>query len=146
MPHISTYSFLDVTGSIVHPSVGAYTFTGAGIGEMSISMATDRTAHHVAADGAVMVSKLAGNNGIIAIQAQQTSSLHNWLLTWYNYLYLADTDEWAQTSALIRAPKMGKTHVATGVSPQKIGDQPYQAQGQLVTWQLMCADITSVPI
>lgn len=146
MPRMSTYSFLDVTGSITHPSVGAYTFTGEGIGEMSVSMSTDRTAHDVAADGAVMVSKLAGSNGTITIQAQQTSSLHNWLLNWYNYLYAADTDEWAQSNILIRAPKMGRSHVATGVSPQKIGDTPYQAQGQRVTWTLMCADLQSLTI
>lgn len=146
MPDVSTYSFLDLTGNIAHPSVGAYNFTGEGIGEMSISMATDRTVHDVAADGAVMVSKLAGNNGMITIQAQQTSSLHNWLLNWYNYLYLADTDEWIRTAVLIRAPKMGKSHLATGVSPQKIGDMPYQAQGQRVTWALMCADIQNLPL
>jgi hypothetical protein len=146
MPDISTYSFLDLTGNIAHPSVGAFNFTGEGIGEMSISMATDRTAHDVAADGAVMVSKLAGSNGTITIQAQQTSSLHNWLLLWYNYLYLADTDEWVKTAVLIRAPKMKKTHLATGVSPQKIGDTPYQAQGQRVTWTLMCADIQNLPL
>ncbi|TWH46332.1 phage protein [Sporomusa sp. KB1] len=146
MPDISTYSFLDLTGNIVHPSVGAYTFTGQGIGEMTIAMATDRTAHDVAADGAVMVSKLAGENGIITIQAQQTSSLHNWLMNWYNYLYLADTDEWTQTTILIRAPKMGRSHVGIGVSPQKVGDTPYQAQGQRVTWPLMCADLKTLPI
>jgi hypothetical protein len=146
LPDISTYSFLDLTGNIVHPAVGAYTFTGQGIGEMTIAMATDRTAHDVAADGAVMVSKLAGENGSITIQAQQTSSLHNWLMNWYNYLYLADTDEWTQTTILIRAPKMGRSHVGTGVSPQKVGDTPYQAQGQRVTWTLMCADLKTLPI
>ena len=146
MPSISTYSFLDLSGSVSHPALGAYTFTGEGIGEMSISMATDRTTHDIAADGAVMVSKLAGSNGSITIQAQQTSALHNWLVNWYNYLYGADTDEWAQTNVLVRAPKMGKSHVAVGVSPQKIGDQPYQAQGQRVTWTLMCADLQTVPI
>ena len=146
MPNISTYSFLDLSGSISHPALGAYTFTGEGIGEMSVTMATDRTAHDIAADGAVMVSKLAGSNGSITIQAQQTSSLHTWLINWYNYLYGADTDEWAQTNILVRAPKMGKSHVAVGVSPQKIGDQPYHAQGQRVTWTLMCADLQTVPI
>lgn len=141
MADISTYSFLDITGSISHPALGAYTFTGEGIGDMTVSMSTDRTSHDVAADGAVMVSKLAGSNGSITISAQQTSALHNWLVKWYNYLYQAPTNEWAQTNVLVRAPQMGKAHVAVGVSPQKIGDQPYQAQGQRVTWNLMCADL-----
>jgi hypothetical protein len=141
MANITTYSFLDLTGSISHPSLGAYTFTGQGIGEMSITMASDRTAHDLAADGSVMVSKLAGANGMITIQVQQTSPLHNWLVKWYNYLYQADTDQWAQTNCLIRAPKMGKQHEGLGISPQKLGDQPYAAQGGRVTWNLMVADL-----
>lgn len=146
MGNISTYSMLDVTGSITHPGVGAYTFTGEGVGEMTVSMATDRTSHDVAADGSVMVSKMPGNNGSITIQVQQTSTFNAWLVKWYNYLDAAKTDEWAETNILIRAPEMGVSHVAIGVSPQKIGDQPYQAQGSRITWTLMCANLQTLPI
>lgn len=146
MPSVSTYSFLDLTGNIAHSSVGAFNFVGEGIGELTVSMATDRTVHDVAADGAVMASKIAGSNGTITIQTQQASSLHKWLLLWYNYLSLADSDEWTKTAVLIRASKMGITHLATGVSPQKIGDTPYQAQGQRISWTLMCADIQNLPL
>jgi hypothetical protein len=142
----NTYSFLDLTGSIAHPSVGAYTFTGEGIGEMTVAQTGDVTAHDVAADGTVMISKMAAPAGTITIQAQQTSALHNWLIKWYAYLQIADTDEFAQSAILIRAPKMGRSHVATGVTPQKQSDTPYQAQGQRVTWTLMCADLKYIPI
>jgi hypothetical protein len=146
MSSLSTYSFLDLTGNIAHSSVGAFNFVGEGLGELSISMATDRTVHDVAADSSVMVSKIAGSNGTITIQTQQASSLHKWLILWYNYLSLADSDEWAKTAVLVRASKMGITHLATGVSPQKIGDTPYQAQGQRVSWILMAADIQTLPL
>ena len=36
---------------------------------------------------------------------------------------------------------MGEKITLTGVSPQKLPDKPYQAQAQLVTWNLMAADI-----
>jgi hypothetical protein len=142
----STYSFFDLTGNIAHPSVGAFTFTGEGIGEMTITQTGDVSAHDIAADGNVMISKMAAPTGTITIQAQQTSALHNWLIKWYSYLQIADTDEFAQSAILIRAPKMGRSHVAVGVTPQKLSDTPYQAQGQRVTWTLMCADLKYIPI
>ena len=141
MPKISTYSFLDLYGNIAHPSVGNYTFTGEGIGDMTIAMANDNGAIDVAADGAVMISKMAGLSGTFTVNAQQTSPLHQWLIRWFNYLYAADTDEWAQTNLLIRAPKMNESYVAIGVVPQKPGDKPYQRQGQNVSWTLMAGDI-----
>ena len=50
----TTYSFLDMAGSLAHPDLGAYVFTGQGVGSVTISMASDKTAHDIAADGAIM--------------------------------------------------------------------------------------------
>lgn len=141
---VSTYSFLDLAGVMAHPSKGIYTFTGQGVGSVTVAMATERTAHDTAADGSIMVSKLAGNSGSITISAQQTSPLHKWLLDWYNYIVQADTSEWASASIAIRNLSDGTSHIATGISPGKIPDKPYQAQGQQVAWSLMCADIQSI--
>jgi hypothetical protein len=91
-----------------------------------------------------MVSKQAGNNGQITISCQQTSDVHKWLLGWYNYLVIAGTEEWAQSSALLRNTADGTSHVITGISPQKVPDKQYQAQGQRVSWVLMAADIQSL--
>lgn len=140
----TTYSFLDLSGAVAHPGVGAYTFTGEGVGSVVVSMTTEKTAHDVAADGSVMVSKIAGNNGTVTVTCQQTSNIHKWLMAWYNYLILADTDEWAQTSALLRNTSDGTSHVISGISPQKVPDKTYQSQGQNVSWVLMAADIQSV--
>lgn len=141
----STYSFLDLTGSINHPLTGAYVFTGKGTGSVTVSKATERTAHNVAADGSVMVSKIAGNNGSITIECQQTSPLHKWLQKWSQILWMAPVSEWATTTILLRNASTGGSHLCTGVSPQKEADTPYQAQGSTVTWTLMCADIVNSP-
>lgn len=141
---ITTYSFLDLAGVMAHPSKGIYTFTGEGVGSITVAMATERTAHDTAADGSIMVSKLAGNSGSVTISAQQTSPLHKWLLDWYNYVIQADTEEWAQASIAMRNTSDGTSHVATGISPGKLPDKAYQAQGQQVSWVLMCADIQSL--
>ena len=140
----TTYSFLDLAGAIAHELLGAYTFTGEGVGQVTVSMTTDKSAHEVAADGSVMVSKVAGDNGNITIQCQQTSNVHKWLLAAYNSLMIADTDQWARMGATLRNTSDGTSHVIQGISFQKVPDKSYQAQGQMVSWVLMAADIQSV--
>lgn len=142
----TTYGFMDLAGSISHPTVGSYLFDGTGVGSITVTKATDRTAHDIAADGSVMVSKIAGNNGTISIEVQQTSSIHKWLTTWFNALWQLPTSEWASTSITLKNTATGTRHICSGVSPQKEPDTPYQSQGQHVTWTLMCAEITNLPI
>ena len=141
----TTYSFLDLSGAIGHPLAGAYTFTGDGVGEVDIVMSEERTAHDVAADGSVMVSKMAGNNGQLRITCQQTSAVHKWLLLAYNLITVAPPDQWAQMACLLRNVIDGTSHMCTGISFQKIPDKQYQRTGQRVQWVLMCADIQSLP-
>jgi len=140
----STYSFLDLSGAIAHPDLGAYIFTGQGVGSVTVALANDKSAHDIAADGAVMVSKIAGLTGMITINCQQTSALHKWLLTAFNALYIAPTDSWAQMTIALRNTSDGTSHVITGASFGKIPDKAYAAQGAQVAWTLMAADIQSV--
>lgn len=140
----TTYSFLDLSGAVAHPALGAYSFTGKGVGQVTIIMTTDRSTHDVASDGSVMVSKIAGNNGSIQIQTQQTSNIHRWLLAAYNALMVAPADQWAQMGATLRNTADGTSHLLLGISFVKIPDKVYQAQGQMVTWTLMVADIQSL--
>lgn len=142
----TTYSFGDLVGSISHPEIGIYMFEGTGVGSVTISKVTDRTAHDLAADGSIMVSKIAGNNGTVTIEVQQTSSIHKWLLAWFNALVALPTASWAETAITLRNSATKTSHVCLGVSPQKEADTPYQAQGQRVTWTLMCAEITNMPL
>ena len=143
---LSTYSFLDVVGSIHCDLLDDYTFTGKGVGSITISKSTERTQHDIAADGSVMVSKIAGNNGTVTIEVQQTSPLNIWLNKWFQTLWNSKTSKWADTTILIQNTHLGTSHVCMGVSPSKEPDTPYQSQGGRVTWQLMCADIVNNPI
>lgn len=142
----STYSFSDITATLSHPSFGSYSLAGEGIGDMTISKTTDRTAQDVASDGHIMMSKIAGNNGSVAINAQQTSGLHNWLQGLFNYLVAAPTNEWAQISLTVTAPKMKKTYYCTGGAFVKEPDEPFQAQGQRVSWTILFADLQRLPV
>ena len=137
----STYSFADVSLIVSNPYFGQYIATGTGLGQITVTMTTERSAHDMAADGSVMVSKIKGRNGTIALQVQQTSDFQKWLLRLYNYLEQAATNTWASTTIIVRSPAMQDLHTATGVSFGKLPDRPYQAQGQKVSWSLMAADI-----
>lgn len=138
------YSFADVIMVISHPSFGQYSASGAGIGSITVTMSTDRTAQDVAADGQVMVSKVEGKNGNFALNIQQTSGLNKWLVNLYNFLDNADPSLWAEAIINIRSRLLQDLIYATGVAIQKLPDRPYQADGQKVDWTLMAADIDQI--
>ncbi len=126
------YSFLNLSGSISHPVFGSFPFMGEEIGEAIITMPVARTAHDNAADGSIMISKIAGNNGTLRIRCQHTPDMHKWLLKWSNYLKSAPTSEYAQTIVLLRNTKDGTSHKLSGVTPYGQVEQE---------WVLMAADI-----
>jgi hypothetical protein len=142
----STYSFDAVTATFNFAGVIPITITGQGAGSIDTSMSGDKTVHDVAADGSVMVSKVLGNNGTIALSIQQTSPAHRLLRLWYNYLLNSSASVWAENSITIRDSLNSTTIMATGVSPQKKPDIPYKAQGQQVVWNFMAAEITELPM
>lgn len=146
MSDTTTYSFDDVTCTMVHPLVGLHTVTGTGVGSIGVTMNTTKTVHDIAADGSVMISKIPGNNGTIAIEVQQTSSFHKWLLGYYNAVVAAPSAMWAQASIVIQDKVGGITITALSVSPEKRADRSYQAEGQRVTWNLMAANIQELPL
>lgn len=141
----TTYSFLDLSGAIAHPDLGAYLFTGQGVGTVTVAYETERTQHDTAADGVIMVSKIAGHNGKVTVECQQTSDLHKWLLAAANALYIAPTAGWAQMSATLRNTSDGTSHIITGISFGKIPDKAYAAAGGKVSWVLWSANIVSLP-
>lgn len=142
----STYSFLDLAGAISHPffPLGVFQFTGEGVGSITVEMSSERSLHDVAADGSIMISKMAGNNGVITIECQQTSLVHKYLLNLFNYVWQADTNQWAMIAIALRNISDGTSHICTGVSFNKKGAKSYKREGQQVTWTLMAADIASM--
>lgn len=143
-----TYSFKSLTGVLTNDVFGvSIPLTGGniGAGSFTIRMTTARTAQDVAADGTVMPSYIAGDNGEVDIQVQETSILHSELLALYNQAVLAanndDVSGWAATSISFTLLIDSSTHTLTGVSFDKIPDKPYEAAGQKITWKLMACNI-----
>jgi hypothetical protein len=138
----TTYSFQDISCVISHPAMGQHVVTGSGAKTIAISRSNDMSSHDLAADGSVMVSKLASPNGVITVTAQQTSDLHNYLVKLANYVKTAPSDEFASTTIVIRSASMKRQHNCNGVSIQKQPDQTYEASGGTIAWSLMAAGIT----
>ena len=143
-----TYSFKALTGVLTNTAFGVtipLTGGNTGVGSLTIRMNTTRTVHDIAADGTVMPSYIAGDNGEVDIQVQETSVLHKALLSLYNLCVLAanndDVAGWAATAISFVFIIDGSTHTLTGVSFDKIPDKPYEAAGQKMTWKLMAANI-----
>ncbi len=139
MPNTTTYSFANAALVISHPALGQYTATGTGIGTISITPTTDRTAHDVAADGSVMISKVEGANATIALNIQQTSYFNAWLQRAFNYAVQAAPSEWAAFTATLRAPNQKLTISLKGLSFQNNPARQLQAQGQEGAWSMMAA-------
>jgi hypothetical protein len=145
-----TYAFKSLTGVLTNSVFGvSIPLTGGniGAGSFTIRMSTTRTTHDVAADGTVMPSYVAGDNGEIDINVQETSVLHQSLLNLYNLCVLAanndDVTGWAATSISFVLLVTGSTHTLTGVSFDKIPDKPYEASGQRITWKLLAANVVN---
>lgn len=142
MSNFYVYSFEDTTVTINHPSIGSYSAYGTGIGEISVSMSNDITAHDVAADLAVVVSKMPKDNGIVTFNILQSSDFNSWMKKYYNYVMASQTSEFALATIIISNSSTGDKYTCTGVSPQKMADNNFQSQAQNRSWALMCAHIT----
>ncbi len=141
MANFYTYSFEDTTATISHPSIGSYSAYGTGIGQITVSMANDITTHGVAADMAVVVSKIPKDNGTVSFEVLQSSDFNAWLKKYYNYVKTAATEEFALATIVITNNSTGDSYTCTGVSPQKMADNNFQPQAQNRTWDMMCAHI-----
>jgi hypothetical protein len=146
----TTYSFKDLTGSIAFPlGIGTLLIGGQlGVGQIVFTNAAEHTSHDRAADGTIMPSFMAGDDGNIQIEVQQTSIAHKVLLSWLNTLKTAamndDVSNWATTTAFFRSLTDGSVHQASGISPMKVPDKTYAANGGKITWNLPCCSLINL--
>ena len=131
-----TYSFGDLSVVFNHPSVGQFTFQGAGLGQITFSRTNNLGQKDVAADGTAMTSKITSKVGTITIQVQQPSEANKFMRKYVNYVETASASEFATASLVASSPAMGVTHTATGVNPEKMPDWDYQQAGQMVSYVL----------
>lgn len=147
MSAYTTYSFLDLSGSIFHPKTGPFIFTGNGTGKLSIQPASERTLHEYASDGTVILVKTPDIGGKIVIQCQQVSTVNSWLLWAYSIITspLGDDKDWGRMVMLIRDVQHGTQYNIRGVSFVSIPETNFEAEGGPVVWTLMYAAMLVFP-
>ena len=96
----------------------------------------------VAADLAVVVSKLVAKNGTVTLDILQSSDFNAWLKKFTAFLENSDTDQFALATMSISNKSTGDSYYCTGVSHQKRADNSFQSQAQNRSWTMMCASIT----
>ena len=136
----TVYSFLDLSGSLTHPYVGSYVFTGQGVGNITITMDHDKTFQEQDVYGTVLIGLMKGVNGKIQIACQQSSNLNSWLGA--TAIAIAqEPKNWAKMTFLLRNIRTGDSFSAKGVTFTSYPEVNYATQGGLLTWTLMFADI-----
>ncbi|MCM1059467.1 MAG: DUF3277 family protein [Eubacterium sp.] len=140
----TTYAFEDVDCVVSHPSVGSYSFNGAGTGSITIVKANDMSSHDLAADGSVMTSKIKAGNGTATIAVQQTSPGAEFLRKLNSYCDTAHSSEFTRTIISVVSKEQGVNITCTGVSPQKSPDTSFQQAGQQVSFAYLAQRITGM--
>jgi hypothetical protein len=146
----TTYSFKDSTGAIISPLAGSFQIAGGsiGAGQFVVSNRTNRSEIDVSADGAPMTSYISDASGGLEIECQQTSSIHKFLLAMFNLHTTAaeanDVSNWAAITGFLRNSLDGSQHLLTGMSMTKIPNKTYGARGQMITWTLLCSQVTNL--
>jgi len=138
----TTYSFADVSCTISHPLTGSKTVSGEGIGKILVSYTDELTGSDLAADGSVMITKIASTRGKVSFEIQQTSSLNKWLLAYANAVTNADASYWASASIAIgELFDNGVNTNANEVALVKRPDRSDAQQGDKVTWDFFVGDL-----
>lgn len=143
-PSYSTYAFEDVNCVVSHPSVGSYSFNGAGTGSITIVKANDMSSHDLAADGSVMTNKIKAGNGTATIAVQQTSPGAAFLRKLNAYLDTAPSSEFTRAVISVVSKEQGVNITCTGVSPQKSPDTGFQQTGQQPSFAYLAQRITGM--
>jgi hypothetical protein len=146
----TTYSFKDSTGAIISPLAGPFQIAGGsiGAGQFVVSNRTVRSELDVSSDGAAMTSYISDSTGGLAIECQQTSSIHKFLLAAFNLHTTAadsgDVSQWAAITGFLRNAVDGSQHLLSGMSMTKIPDKTYGSRGGMVTWTLLASQVTNL--
>lgn len=143
----TTYSFSDLSGSLTHPLVGAYLFTGQGVGQLQFQPNVDMTIHEYGIGGIVLLTKVPATGGKLIISCQQSSMVNKWLLYTLGQISGADNamQEWGRMTGLIRNIQDGSHFTLRGISFTGIPPHTWAATGGQIVWELMYASLDFLP-
>ncbi|WP_176025687.1 phage structural protein [Burkholderia vietnamiensis] len=142
---MATYSFQDVTASIVGPG-GAFSlgYGSANAEEgITIAQAGDKNTMTVGADGEVMHSLHADKSGQVTIRLLKTSPVNQKLMALYDAQSL-DSRLWGKNLITVTQSVSGDVTTARSCAFKKKPDIGYKKDGDVIEWVFDAAKIDSV--
>ena len=139
---MSTYSFLDVSSTLVGPTGSIDVGYGSANAEegITVTMTEAKNTMTIGADGEVMHSLHAGKAGTITITLLKTSPVNKKLSLAYNAQSLSSA-LWGNNVIVIRNRASGDTTTARSVAFQKQPDHANAKVGTTVSWVFDCGKI-----
>lgn len=142
---MSTYSFLDISASLMGPTGSIDLGSGSANADegIKVAMAGSRNTMTMGADGEVMHSLGAGKSGTITVSLLKTSPVNKKLSLMYN-AQIHSSATWGNNVIVIRNKASGDITTARAVAFQKQPDHNNGKDGGTVAWVFDCGKIDEV--
>lgn len=139
----ATYSFLDVTASIVGPGLACVLGNEAGNSDegISIEMQADKNNMTVGADGAWMHSLHASNAGSVTVRLLKTSPYNAILMAAYNAQRISSA-LWGKNVFTLTQGNADDNIVCVGCAFIRQSNLVYATDGGLNTWAFHSGKVT----
>lgn len=140
-----TYSFQDVTASIVGPGGSFSLGYGSANAEegITIAMAGDKNTMTVGADGEVMHSLHADKSGQVTLRLLKTSPVNRKLMALYDAQSL-DSRLWGKNLITVTQSVSGDVTTCRSCAFKKKPDIDYKKEGDVVEWMFDAGKIDSM--
>ncbi len=142
-PVVWSYRDCVTTIQAEYMSGGAYAVEGSGSDTITFDKGQNRSTMQKAADGHIVFSDIAGEEGTVTIESQQTSPLHKYLQKMYNISRQATSSKQRATIMIDSINNITGERVkcSYGIFTGEPADSRAR-EAQNRSWQILFADIT----
>jgi hypothetical protein len=142
---MATYSFMDVTASIVGPGGSFALGYGSCNAEegISVAMVENKNLMTIGADGCVMHSLHAGNGGTVTIRFLKTSGTNQQLQQMYD-IQRVTSALWGLNTIVISDTASGDQITCTNVAFQRFPTVNYAKDGGIQEWIFDCGQVDQI--
>lgn len=142
---MSTYSFLNVTATLVGPGGEIDLGYGAQVADegITVAMAGDKNTMTVGADGEVMHSLHADKSGEVTVRLLKTSPTNAKLMTLFNAQSLSST-LWGQNIITVNNTGSSDNTVCRSCAFTRKPNLTYAKDGDIVEWRFQAGKIDSI--
>ena len=140
-----SYSFMDVTGTLVGPGGVIDLGQGAGVGDegINISMAGDGSTMTIGVDGAGMHNLSADKSGTVTIELLKTSPINAKLQAMFN-LQSQNASLWGKNIISITNTVSGDKTICSSCAFGKKPDVIYKKEGGMVSWKFNALSVDTI--